>query len=54
MAAVLEGRHGYHAADVAIFLAEVMQGKGDEARARAWLAVGRRVHRRMLARIRAE
>jgi hypothetical protein len=54
MAAVLEARHGCHAADVATFLADLMRGQGDEEKAETWLAVGRRVEWRTLVRMRAD
>jgi hypothetical protein len=54
MAALLEGRHGTHAAEVATFLADVMRQHGDPGRAQAWLAVGRRVDQRTLDRFMSE
>lgn len=39
MACVLEGRHGIHAADVALFLVSIHEESNDTARAEAWMAV---------------
>ena len=43
MAAVLEGRHGLYAADVAEFFASVHGEKGDAGRSWAWVGVARKV-----------
>lgn len=46
MAAVLEGRHGAFAAEVADFLAQAHCVKSDHGRKRAWLRVAAEVRRR--------
>ena len=51
MAAVLEGRHGSHAADVAEFFASVHGEKGDAGRSWAWAGVAERVRYRERSRV---
>ena len=51
MAAVLEGRHGVLAVDVADFFADLNGRRGDAARAWAWTVVGERIRRRGTARM---
>lgn len=51
MAAVLEGRHGVFAEQVASFFSEANAQKGDASRSWAWAAVSERVKRRATARI---
>jgi hypothetical protein len=46
MAAVLEGRHGAHAAEVADFFSEVHSRSGDAGRCWAWAGVAEVVRRR--------
>lgn len=46
MAAVLEGRHGAWAADVAEFFATAHLLKGDKARGSAWSGVAEQVRRK--------
>lgn len=46
MAAVLEGRHGLHAADVAEFFSSVHSQQGDAGRSWAWAGVAELVRRR--------
>lgn len=46
MAAVLECRHGGHAADVAEFFSSLHSQKGDAGRAWAWAGVAERVRSR--------
>ena len=50
MAAVLEGRHGRHAAEVAEFFSSVHSQSGDAGRCWAWAGVAERVRRREVAR----
>lgn len=50
MAAVLEGRHGTHAADVADFFSAAHARDGDAGRSWAWAAVAEAVRRREQAR----
>lgn len=51
MAAVLEGRHGALAADVADFLSAVHGQRGDAGRCWAWAGVAELVRQRTNARI---
>jgi hypothetical protein len=51
MAAVLEGRHGLHAADVAEFFASVHSQQGDAGRSWAWAGVAELVRRREMSRL---
>lgn len=51
MAAVLEGRHGGHAAEVAEFFASVHSQSGDAGRCWAWAGVAELVRRRESARL---
>jgi hypothetical protein len=51
MAAVLEARHGRHAAHVADFFAVVHLQNGDEDRSNAWADVAERVRERERDRI---
>lgn len=51
MAAVLEGRHGVLAGDVADFFAALNAQRGDSAGSWAWTAVGDRVRSRCKARM---
>jgi hypothetical protein len=51
MAAVLEGRHGIHAEQVAQFLADVNASQGDPERAKAWMEVTERVRQRETERL---
>ena len=53
MAAVLEGRHGVLAVDVADFFADLNGRRGDAARAWAWTVVGERIRSRSSARVTA-
>jgi hypothetical protein len=46
MAAVLEGRHGDHAAQVAEFFASLHSQRGDAGRCWAWSGVAERVRQR--------
>jgi len=46
MAAVLEAKHGLHAAQVADFFATMHTGYGDERRSMAWADVAERVRTR--------
>jgi hypothetical protein len=46
MAAVLEGRHGSYAADIADFFSEVHSRAGDAGRCWAWAGVAETVRRR--------
>lgn len=46
MAAVLEGRHGVHAEQVAQFFTDWNANKGDASRSWAWAAVAERVRKR--------
>lgn len=46
MAAVLEGRHGVHAEEVAQFFTDWNAQKGDASRSWAWAAVAERVRQR--------
>ena len=46
MACVLEGRHGFHAADVADFFSSLHSVKGDAGRCWAWAGVAELVRRR--------
>jgi hypothetical protein len=50
MAAVLEGRHGVLAAQVADFFADFNERHGDAGRAWAWTVVGEHIRRRTDAR----
>jgi hypothetical protein len=52
MAAVLEGRHGALAADVAEFFATLHDLKGNAARSHAWAGVAERARERAAARAR--
>lgn len=51
MAAVLEGRHGGFAADVAEFFASMHSQNGDAGRSWAWAGVAELVRRREVARL---
>jgi hypothetical protein len=51
MVAVLEGRHGMWAADVAEFFATMHSMKGDAGRSWAWAGVADLVRRRAEARL---
>lgn len=51
MAAVLEGRHGDHAADVAEFFSSLHGLRGDAGRSWAWAGVAELVRQRAVARI---
>ncbi len=51
MAAVLEGRHGGYAADVAEFFASVHSQQGDAGRSWAWAGVAELVRQRAVARM---
>lgn len=51
MAAVLEGRHGRHAADVAEFFSSFHSQRGDAGRCWAWAGVAELVRRRELVRL---
>ncbi len=51
MAAVLEGRHGRHAADVADFFSTLHSVNGDAGRCWAWAGVAERVRRRERQRL---
>jgi hypothetical protein len=51
MAAVLEGRHGGLAAEVAEFFASFHSQKGDAGRSWAWAGVAELVRQRAVARI---
>jgi len=51
MAAVLEGRHGLHAAEVADFFATFHGQQGDAGRSWAWQGVAERVRRRTESRL---
>lgn len=51
MAAVLEGRHGVHAEDVAQFLVDWNSHRGDASRSWAWTAVTECVRKRTSDRI---
>lgn len=51
MAAVLEGRHGRHAADVAEFFSTVHSQSGDAGRCWAWAGVAETIRRREQARV---
>ncbi len=51
MAAVLEGRHGLHAAEVADFFSTVHSQKGDAGRCWAWAGVAELVRRREMTRL---
>lgn len=51
MAATLEGRHGFHAADVADFFSNVHSQQGDAGRSWAWAGVAELVRRRELNRL---
>ena len=46
MAAVLEGRHGNYAAEVADFFAMLHRQQGDRTRSKAWCGVADAVRRR--------
>ncbi|MEM7775873.1 MAG: hypothetical protein AAF732_09715 [Pseudomonadota bacterium] len=50
MAATLEGRHGWHAADVADFFSSFHGQKGDAGRCWAWQGVAARVRQRVQKR----
>lgn len=54
MAAVLESRHGRHAASVAEFFSTLHSVNGDAGRCWAWAGVAERVRRRERQRLRAE
>jgi hypothetical protein len=51
MAAVLEGRHGWLAADIAEFFATYHSQHGDAGRSWAWAGVAERVRERTVQRI---
>lgn len=51
MAAVLEGRHGQHAAEVADFFSSLHSQNGDAGRSWAWAGVAEVVRRRELSRL---
>jgi hypothetical protein len=51
MAAVLEARHGLHAAEVAEFFSSVHSQKGDAGRSWAWAGVAELVRRREVSRL---
>lgn len=51
MAALLEGRHGAHAAAVAEFLATLHDQSGDPARSWAWAGVAALVRKRERTRL---
>jgi hypothetical protein len=51
MAAVLEARHGLHAAEVADFFACLHVENGDESRSVAWADVAERVRQRQQERL---
>jgi hypothetical protein len=51
MAAILEGRHGCHAAEVAEFFASVHSQKGDAGRTWAWAGVAELVRKREVGRL---
>ena len=51
MAAVLEGRHGLHAADVADFFSTMHSIDGDAGRCWAWAGVAELVRQRTQARL---
>lgn len=51
MAAVLEGQHGWLAADVADFFATYHGQKGDAGRSWAWAGVAERVRQRTVQRL---
>lgn len=51
MAAVLEGRHGVYAGEVAQFFVDWNAQKGDAPRSWAWAAVNERVRRREVDRL---
>jgi len=53
MAAVLEGRHGIHAVDVAEFFSSFHGVKGDAGRSWAWAGVADKVRLRERARLTA-
>ena len=53
MVAVLEGRHGRHAAEVAEFFASVHCEKGDAGRSWAWIGVAHKVRQRERQRLTA-
>lgn len=46
MAAILEAKHGFHAAEVADFFATMHTGYGDERRSSAWAEVAELVRTR--------
>lgn len=51
MAAVLEGRHGRHAAEVAEFFSSLHSHQGDAGRSWAWAGVAELVRRREVTRL---
>jgi hypothetical protein len=51
IAEVLEGKHGFHAAEIADFFAIYHGEKGDAGRAWAWSGVAETVRRRERARL---
>lgn len=51
MAATLEARHGYHAAEVAEFFSSMHSEKGDAGRCWAWAGVAETVRRRERQRV---
>lgn len=51
MAAVLEGRHGTYAADVATFFSGLHLRHGDAERSRAWAGVAQTVQKRTVQRL---
>lgn len=53
MAAVLEGRHGRYAADVAEFFSTAHSQSGDAGRCWAWAGVAETIRRREQARVTA-
>ena len=53
MAAVLEGRHGCHAVEVAEFFSTFHSQSGDAGRCWAWAGVAEAIRRREQARLRA-
>jgi hypothetical protein len=54
MAAILEAKHGLHAAEVADFFAVMHTGFGDERRSTAWADVAERVRTRLHDRLRQD
>ncbi len=52
LAAVVEGRHGSHAAEIAEFFATYHEGRGDVGRAWAWVGVAEAVRERERLRLR--